>query len=119
MADIVTSLPFSITNTIERRIREGLDWERVTSRAREIQAAKVNREQSEAVVDPNGLGLRRIATIPAHEFYRMNEKYGNESWGDDDHMASLRKYAPELTTKHTPYKQRMRAKETIIYTGRK
>lgn len=118
MAEILTSLPFAITNTIERRIREGLDWERVTERKRELQAAKVNKAQSEAVLDPNGMGLRRVLTLPAHEFFRIYQKEGNEALGDDDFIASFRKYAPGLTTKHTPYKKRMKAKETIIYTGR-
>lgn len=117
MSSLITEFP-PITVAIERALREGMFKEKVTERQRMIAAAKVNKTQSEAVLDPNGMGLRRALTVDAQNFWRINEKYGNEAWGDDDFLASFRKYAPGLTTKHTPYKKRVKAQETIIYTGR-
>lgn len=61
---------------------------------REIQARQQARTMGKKTVE--GLG-KHVASIPAHEFFIIGQKYGNECWDDKGFVRDFQRLHPELS----------------------
>jgi hypothetical protein len=97
---IITKLPTysdgQINKALERELRLGLQYKKVTERVREERAAKEAQSMRGSREVP-GLG-RHVASIPAWEYFRMKQKYGHDEVHSDGFVKYLQKTYPHLAT---------------------
>ena len=99
---IITSLPKYSTGEIEdafmREIQTGFQLERQLEKAR-IQEAAQEARTFDYGREIQGLG-RKVAEVPARDFFRLVQKYGNEEVRSKDFVYDMVKRMPELKVRH-------------------
>lgn len=104
---IVTEVP--MWKAMERELRTGFQLQRETEAARERQAAAQAKEGGSRVLGKGGLEMRKLASIPARDFFQIRAKYGEEALHDDGFLGDLKKHNPHLTTAFCPDRKRMKS----------
>lgn len=102
----------AINKALERELRLGFELKRQTERAREIQAAHQAKVAAKHV--DKETGMRKLASVPTWEFFRVQQKYGHGVWHDDEFLRDFKKRYPHLCTDHAPGPKRMK---TVLKSG--
>lgn len=105
--EIVTQVP--LWKVVEKELRTGFELQKQTELARERAAAAQAKEADRKVIMKGTLDLRKIASIPAREFFQVRQKYGEEAWHDDGFLGDFKKHNPHLTTVFCPERKRLKS----------
>lgn len=71
---------------------------------RKLMEAKQQEREIHAAARAKSMGARttpigkHVASIPAHEFFIIGEKYGQECWEDKGFLRDFQRYHPELSS---------------------
>lgn len=98
--EIITSLPKysdgEINKAFERELRTGMQLKKAWEERREIRAAAEAKEMANSREVP-GLG-KHVGSMPAWEFFRLNQKYGHQEVHSDEFLRYFQKKFPHLST---------------------
>lgn len=105
--EIVTKVP--LWQVVEKEIRRGFELQRATEAAREREAAQSVKEADKKIVGKGGMELRKIASIPARDFFQIRNKYGVEALHDDEFLGDFKRHNPHLATIYCPDRKRLKS----------
>jgi hypothetical protein len=104
---IITEVPY--WKVIEKELRTSFELQRETEAARERLASKRAQEGNGKILGKGKLELRKLATIPARDFYQVQQKYGTGVWFDNEFLGDFKKHNPHLTTIYCPERRKLKS----------